>query len=87
LFRERPRNFPIVSTLESALLEDSSDFFAVMGVVIDRQDLILLAVSIVYVVACPYTKVEESFNVQAVHDLLYHQSDLAKVPWFSLFFL
>ncbi|SPQ95642.1 unnamed protein product (mitochondrion) [Plasmodiophora brassicae] len=44
----------------------------------DRHDTILLAVAAVHVLVCPYTKVEESFNVQAVHDLLYHGRDIAK---------
>ena len=44
----------------------------------DRFDVMVALVMVMHVVACPFSKVEESFNMQAVHDLLEHRQDLAQ---------
>ena len=37
-----------------------------------REELALFAVVLAHVALFPYTKVEESFNLQAMHDFLEH---------------
>ncbi|CAK0780776.1 hypothetical protein CVIRNUC_005171 [Coccomyxa viridis] len=44
---------------------------------VDGWTLILLGVTWAHVFMAPFTKVEESFNVQAMHDLLEHRGNLA----------
>ncbi|XP_064944894.1 dol-P-Man:Man(7)GlcNAc(2)-PP-Dol alpha-1,6-mannosyltransferase-like isoform X4 [Musa acuminata AAA Group] len=41
-------------------------------------DLLIGSIAAFYVIMVPYTKVEESFNVQAMHDILYHRHHIDK---------
>eukprot|EP00455_Lapot_gusevi_P054245 TRINITY_DN8650_c0_g3_i1.p1 TRINITY_DN8650_c0_g3~~TRINITY_DN8650_c0_g3_i1.p1 ORF type:complete len:509 (-),score=71.88 TRINITY_DN8650_c0_g3_i1:171-1697(-) len=46
-------------------------------------DLALFAISTLYIFVCPYTKVEESFNAQATHDIIFNALDLSKYDHFE----
>ncbi|RWR86780.1 GPI mannosyltransferase [Cinnamomum micranthum f. kanehirae] len=56
----------------------SSKFLQLYG-----WDLLLGSIAALYVFMVPYTKVEESFNVQAMHDILHHRHHLDKYDHFD----
>ena len=45
----------------------------------DNYEILLFVIMSLHLVLCPFTKVEESFNMQALHDILYNRFALEKV--------
>ncbi|KAG0557176.1 hypothetical protein KC19_11G108000 [Ceratodon purpureus] len=49
----------------------------------DKWDVLVAFIAVFHIYMAPYTKVEESFNTQAMHDFLYHRHHLEKYDHFD----